>query len=210
MGHGTFVAAAASASASTSASASASPPASGCSARGRTRANAWQGTALRRPGTELHERSTIPDTLPPKRRPADALHPVASPRLACLLSVCFGPPNRPFAGTGPSSARLSACHSLPARDHGLWLGRPDESFGDVTQTCTLPDPAAPSISPRATRQGPLGHCDCCRWYGWPPSPFAEDAQLLDAPERNGHRRRHQSTPLPGSAGRRHVACSLVS
>lgn len=60
---------------------------------------------LRRPGTEPHERSTIPDNLPPKRRPADALHPVASPPLACLLSFCF----RPFAGTGLSSARLPVC-----------------------------------------------------------------------------------------------------
>jgi hypothetical protein len=70
---------------------------------------------LRRPGTEPHERSTIPDTAAPKRRPADALHPVPSPRLACLLSFFFRPPNRPFAGTGLSPARLPFADCLLPR-----------------------------------------------------------------------------------------------
>ncbi|KAH7072112.1 hypothetical protein BKA63DRAFT_384304, partial [Paraphoma chrysanthemicola] len=59
------------------------------------------GQPLRRPGTEPHERSTIPNTNRPKRRRAGALDTVSSPHPVCRLSFCFRPRLRPFAGTGP-------------------------------------------------------------------------------------------------------------
>ncbi|KAF2027068.1 hypothetical protein EK21DRAFT_72781, partial [Setomelanomma holmii] len=133
-----------------------------------------QSSLLRRPGTEPHERSTIPNTRRPKHRPAGAFNTVSSPRPACFSAFCFRPRLRSIAGKGASGSINEGC--TVAHTHGPW-----------THMCLpLVDFATAVIENR--RHG-------CRLW-----PLTEHAQLLTVRERNGHRLMHDCFPQPGSAG----------